>query len=117
MTKQNRNKGAGILSDDSAPVPRFDFNTDEREYFLQLALDIVAHGGFGDSDPAAVVRASHERRQAFMAEVIDGKTERGRGLVKALRAAVFLQEHWNVQMEERRSTERRNKGATGGSVR
>jgi hypothetical protein len=51
-------------------------------YLRELAADIAAHGGIEGRDMAQVIKEAHDRRQAFLAEMWEGQTERAK-LAKA----------------------------------
>ena len=66
--------------------------TTDMSYFKELAAEIAAHGGVDLDNPEAVkeaVKAAHERRQAFIQEMLDNRTERAQMARNVLTAQVY----------------------------
>lgn len=68
----------------------------EKAYFQELVAQIVTtHGDKAAeallADPVAVVTAAHERRQAFIQEILDGRSDRSKMAKIALCASVYSQ--------------------------
>lgn len=58
-------------------------------YLNELAADIAAHGGFQDREPLTVIAEAHARRQAFLTEMHENRTERVAMAREILLATVY----------------------------
>lgn len=59
-------------------------------YLNELAADIAAHGGFQDRDPTEVIKEAHERRQAFIREMLEGTTDRSKMAREILMTEIWI---------------------------